>query len=255
VTQKLQDYTSMTIRKEVLRFLQKNGVETRFVSVIGERIYINNLKLSRFSRQRENIFLEQFPSFEVKRSKVFQRICTRASRVLKDALTPRERILLPSTLTCPGLTLYTVLEPYTRKYGVELILNNDLDEWDEKKLKNTGHIQDIDFHLLDKYNTVDAVALPLTLDGETEHILQTMLNGEKLELLSSPTTKNGIKLIYPLKNVPRSWLTEWVEIEGLNCVQEDAKGLTVDMLEFLEGFIPDVREKMMRSTSYILNDD
>jgi hypothetical protein len=46
----------MTIRKEVLRFLQKNGVETRFVSVVGERVYINNLKLSGFHAKRKNFF-------------------------------------------------------------------------------------------------------------------------------------------------------------------------------------------------------
>jgi len=244
----------MTAKQEVVRFLQKNGVETRFVSVVGERVYINNLKLSRFSRHREMLFLEQFPNFEVKRSKVFQRICTRASRVLKDALTPRDRILLHSTLTCAGLTLYTVLEPYTRKYGVELILSSELGRLDEK-LQGNGNIQGMGLQFQDKHKSVDAVALPLTLDGETEHVLQTMLNGDKLELLSSHTLKNGIKMIYPLRKVPRSWLGEWVKIERLDCVREEDKGLHVDMLEFLEGFIPDVREKMMRSASHISKED
>jgi len=96
-----------------------------------------------------------------------------------------------------------------------------------------------------------SVALPLTLDGEVEHILELMLEGEKLELLSSQTAKEGMKLIYPLINVPTSWIESWIEIEGLKCCFEHEDGLPREMLEFLEGFIPDVREKMMRSAFYI----
>ena len=112
----------MTVKQDVVRFLQQNGVETRFVSILDESVYINNLKLSRFSRKKEELFLENYPNFEVKRSKVFQKICTRASRVLKNALSPHDKILLADADDCVNLTLHAVLEPYTRKYGVELII-------------------------------------------------------------------------------------------------------------------------------------
>lgn len=231
------------VEHNVVKFLQRNGVETRFVSIIDEKIYINNLKLSRFSRKKEALFLENFPSFEVRRSKVFQRICTRASRVLKAGLSPGDRIMLAGPKNCVNLTLYTVLEPYTRKYGVELIMIDD--ELDSANgLKFIGEKQDI-----------DAVALPLTLDQEVEHILESILNGDRLDLLSSHSEKYGVKMIYPLINVPRSWLKSWADIEGLCCVFEDKEGLTGDMLEFLEGFIPDVREKMMSSAVYLYNKD
>nr|WP_243687660.1 hypothetical protein [Methanobacterium formicicum] len=53
----------MTMKQEVVRFLQKNGVETRFVSIVGERVYINNLKLSRFSRKKEELFFRGVSQF------------------------------------------------------------------------------------------------------------------------------------------------------------------------------------------------
>jgi len=231
------------IRKQnVIKFLQKNGVETRFVSIVDEKVYINNLRLSRFSRKKEELFLENFTAYEVRRSKVFQRICTRASRVLKDALRPRDRILLAGPKNCVNLTLHTVLEPYTRKYGVELIIGDDeVDVFSGLEFK--GKKQDI-----------DVVALPLTLDREVEHILESMLNGDKLGLLSSHSEKCGVKMIYPLVNVPGSWLKSWADIEGLHCDFEDKEGLSTDMLEFLEEFIPDVREKMMSSAVYLSNE-
>lgn len=236
----------MTVKQEVVRFLQKNGVETRFVSIVGGRVYINNLKLSRFSRKKEELFLGEYPNFEVHRSKIFQKICTRASRVLKNALNPRDKILLFDYGECVNFTLYTVLEPYTRKYGVELIIMDQegkMDDW----------VDSFQFH--GEKIGAGNVALPLTLDGEVEHILELMLKGEKLELLSSQTDKGGMKLIYPLINVPTSWIESWIEIEGLECCFEHEDGLSRAMLVFLEDFIPDVREKMMRSAFYIFQEN
>jgi hypothetical protein len=235
----------MVKKQEVVRFLQKNGVETRFVSIIDEKIYINNLKLSRFSRKREEIFLEHFPNFEVKRSKMFQKICTRASRVLKNALKPHDKIIVANPSNCVNRTLYAVLEPYTRKYGVELVMVPEFNfkEREEFKLPEKQELN------------VDAVALPLTLDGEVEHIIGTILDGENLDLVSLHTCSDGVKMVYPLINVPRSWIKSWVEIEGLNCVFEEEAGLPGEVLEFLEGFIPDVREKMMRSALYLSQDE
>ena len=234
----------MTMKQEVVRFLQKSGVETRFVSIVDEKVYVNNLKLSRFSRKKEEIFLEEFTNFEVRRSKVFQKICSRASRVLKNSLSPHDKIILSNPSNCANLALYTVLEPYTRKYGVELLLQaDDVGRWNELK------IQEKKSEL-----SMDSMALPLTLDGEVEHILENMLKGENLDILSAHSKKNGIKMIYPLSNVPISWIESWADIEDLNCNFEPNAGLPRDMLEFLEGFIPDVREKMMSSAFYLSGD-
>ena len=59
----------MTEKQDVLKFLKKNGVETRFVSILGKKVYVNNLKLSRFSRKKEELFLANYPHYDVRRSK------------------------------------------------------------------------------------------------------------------------------------------------------------------------------------------
>ena len=222
-------------KQKMVRFLQKMGVDIRFVSIVDGQIFINNFRLSRFSRAKEEFLLEKYPQYTICRSKIFQKICTRASRVLKDALSPRESILLVHDETCVSLALYAVLESYSRKYGVKIIYNHRTDKLEIKNL--------------------NSIVLPLTLDDEVENIISEMLNGEKLRLLSSKTAKSGIKLIYPLINVPRQWIGSWAEDENFECVANDYKGLPCEMLEFMEGFIPDVREKMIKSGVYLSGDN
>ncbi|MBC7112074.1 MAG: hypothetical protein H5T35_07700, partial [Methanothermobacter sp.] len=79
-------------RSELLSFLSELGVDTRFVSVTPGEVLINNLRFSRFSRRREELFRERFPDVDVVRSKVFQKICSRASRVLSSNLRPRSEV-------------------------------------------------------------------------------------------------------------------------------------------------------------------
>ena len=40
-----------TSKKDVLKYLKIIGVDTRFISYTPEKIYINNLRFSRFSRK------------------------------------------------------------------------------------------------------------------------------------------------------------------------------------------------------------
>jgi len=225
----------VTGKLEVLNFLKKIGVDTRFISLVNNHVYINNLRYSRLSRVKEELFLEKYPQYKVSRSKIFQKICTRASRILKDILSPRDGIFLIQDGTCTNMALYTVLESYTRKYGVEIIMRQSL----------------TDLEKLD----VNSVALPLTLDDEVENIIFELLNGEKLRLLSSKNAKDGIKMIYPLIKVPIWWIQMWIDNEDLNCIFPEYESLPRDMLEFLELFIPDVREKMYRSGVYISNEN
>jgi hypothetical protein len=223
------------MKKDVTRFLQKMGVDPRFVSILGDRILINNLRFSRFSRAKEDVFLERYPQYQVSRSKVFQKICTRASRVLKDVLSPKDRIFMLEDGSCLSMVLHAVLESYTRKYGVEIIRGNSWEDMDG---------QDI-----------NSIALPLNLDDEVENILFEMLDGKKMQLSISKTGENGLKLIYPLINVPNSWICSWAQVEGLTCMHKKQEGPAREILEFLSGFIPDVREKMMRSAKFLVENE
>ena len=66
-------------KKDVLKFLKIIGVDTRFISYTPEKIYINNLRFSKFSRTREATFNKQYPEIEVVRSSLFQKICSRSA--------------------------------------------------------------------------------------------------------------------------------------------------------------------------------
>lgn len=200
------------------------------MSILDKKVYINNLRFSRFSRRREERFLNRFSDFKVVRSKIFQKICMRASKVLSDSLNPQERIFVVKGATIYDYALYVILEPYRRKYGIEIILGDDIS--DSKNL-----------------NT-DSIALSLTLDDEVENILKLILKGVKIELLSSKIEYEGINLVYPLINIPRSWICSWLDVGEDKCEFSVIHDPSKDLLKFLEGIIPDIRENIYKSAYF-----
>jgi hypothetical protein len=218
--------------RDLVKFLQKTGVDTRFVSIVGNKIFINNLKFSRFSREKEGLFLNVYPEMEVVRSKIFQKICTRASRNLAHSIHPKEKIFLIEDDDPLNFALHVILEPYQRKYGIKIVFGNAISE-------------SMDLN-------VNSIASALTLDHEAENIINSMINGKKIELLSSIELFNGKKMIYPLINIPKAWIYSWVENkphEELNQNYETPE----DFLTFLEGIIPDVRENLYKSAIFTTN--
>jgi len=223
--------------KEVSRFLQKIGVDTRFVSIIGTSIHVNNQRFSKFSNNRQETFIRNFPNFSITRSKIFQRICTRASRVLANSLKPKEKILILESDKCSSFILDVILEPYTRKYGIKIVHANDL----EYAIKSGA----------------DSIALPLTLDNEVESILGNILTGEKIEVYSLKNrfgAADNIKYIYPLLNVPRSWIVSWLEKLEYEFKYQSENSVTIDLIKFFESFIPDVRENILKSAFYVVRE-
>ncbi|MBZ2166077.1 ATPase [Methanobacterium sp. VT] len=221
------------MNRDVIKFLHQIGVDTRFISIIDEHILINNQRFSRFSNKRQETFIKKFPSFSISRSKIFQKICTRASRILANSLKPGERIFIIENDKCSNFILDVIIEPYKRKYGIEIIYGNDLED-------------------ANKHNA-DSVALPLNLDDEVQKILGKILNGEKIEVYSLKNrydTENNLKLIYPLINVPRSWLVSWLEKLDFEYKYSN-ESTESDLIEFFEGFIPDVRENILKSALYV----
>ena len=218
------------MNKDLVKFLQKTGVETRFVSIIENKVYINNLKLSRFSRKKEEEFLNVYPEMKVVRSKIFQKICTRASRNLAHVIRPKEKIFMAKNDDPLNFALHVVLEPYQRKYGIKLLFGNDINE-------------NIDLD-------ADSVALAITLDHEAENILNSMINGEKIELLSSKGFLDDKKIIYPLITVPKAWICSWIENKPQKGFEQNYE-TPEDFLKFLETIIPDVRENLYKSAFFI----
>ncbi len=225
------------VKTDVTQFLQRIGVDTRFVSIDGNHVFVNNQRFSRFSNKRQETFMGKFPSFSISRSKVFQKICTRASRVLANSLKPGERILILETDKCSNFILDVIIEPYTRKYGIKIVYGRVLEDAME--------------------SGADSIALPVTLDDEVESIMENILNGEKIEVFSLKNkyyTENNIKFIYPLLNVPKSWLVSWLEKLDFQYKHSPEESFAVDLIEFFEGFIPDVRENILKSALYVVNE-
>jgi hypothetical protein len=221
------------VNRDVIKFLHQIGVDTRFISIIDNHIFINNQRFSRFSNKRQETFIRKFPSFSISRSKIFQKICTRASRILANSLKPGEKIFIKEDDRCSNFILDVIIEPYKRKYGIEIVYGDDL-----KDANKLG---------------ADAVALPLNLDDEVEKILGKILNGEKIEVYSLKNrydSENNFKFIYPLINIPRSWLLSWLEKLDLKYKYSN-KSTESDLIEFFEGFIPDVRENILKSALYV----
>ena len=59
------------INKELTKFLQIIGIDTRFVSIVGKHIFINNQRFSRFSNKRQVTFIRKFPNYSINKSKIF----------------------------------------------------------------------------------------------------------------------------------------------------------------------------------------
>jgi hypothetical protein len=224
-----------TEKKEILRFLKKVGVDTRFVSVMPQELLINNLRFSKFSRSREELFKKNYPELNVVRSTIFQKICARSSKVLGESLKPREKVLINQSGNPGDLALSVILEPYSRKYGIEIIEK----EFDLENLET----------LKEDFNVV---ALPLTLDEEVENVLGRIFNGEKIELESCQKDFQGLKLIYPLLNVPQEWICYWLNRE--DCSNNEENELAHEFLMYLEGVVPQVRENILKSAHFVVGE-
>lgn len=221
------------MNKDILDFLGMIGVNNQFISLYNGSIFINNLRFSKFSRKKEELFLAKHPDWKVVRSKVFQKMCLRASRILNKSLNPGEKVFLEKNFNCTNLALFIILEPYTRKYGVEIIYSGDLS--------------------LARPDEVDLVASPLTLDREVENIIHQMLQGEKIEPTITKSKSKELEIIYPLLNIPDSWIEFWISEYSFACNTSPVDKVSYDLLEFLGEYIPDVRENMLKSALFILN--
>jgi len=214
-----------------LRFLGKIGVDTRFLSVYNFNIFINNQRFSRFTRQRQEQFLRNYSEYHIHRSGLFQKICTRVSRVLAGSIKPREKILVQDDNSCEDFALKILLEPYKRKYGIE-ILSGNMADFDSREY--------------------DSIAMTTTLDDEAVHVLNRLFNGEKLDVLHvENNNKMDHKLIYPLQNVPVSWIVGWVRNIGYEYEFQHQNSYELETLTFLENFVSDVRENILKSAMFI----
>ena len=203
-----------TSKKDVLKFLKLIGVDSRFISYTPQKIYINSLRFSKFSRTREKTFYKQYPEIEVVRNSLFQKICSKSAKTLTLEIKPNSKILMPKD----NYICELLLEPYSRKYGVELVYEGDYDL---------------------KVN-------PLILDDKVNTIFEGIFNGEGLNIHKKDDE------VYPLANVTLDWINSFLEMDGQDLIEkENDSELANSFSEFLEDVAPQFRENVVSASEFI----
>ena len=212
--QNSDDEAFTTSKKDVLKYLKIIGVDTRFISYTPNKIYINNLRFSKFSRKRQEIFEKQFGEIEVVRNKLFQKICSKSSKTLSSQLKPKTTILFKDD----NYLIDLLLEPYTRKYGVEIVKNGEYDV---------------------RVNTT-------TLDDEVNNIFESIFKGEGIKF------RNCENEIYPLINVSLDWINSFLEMDGQKTIEkQNTNEIANRFSEFLDDVTAQYKENVLKATEYV----
>lgn len=227
-------------KKDVMKFLKQIGVDTRFVSFFDDggdiKLYIENLRFSKFSKKRRETFNRHYPDMMVVRSSLFQKICSRSSKTLAESLSPKERILIPRMDNDYNKFLYIVIEPYSRKYGIRFI------EYDE-------NISADDF---------DSVISPLNLNQEVNHILNDIFDGKGIEWDGKLDLSNiydfDLKdkdIIFPFINVPQEWINDFLGIEKEYEIDYENEDIAESFMGFLTEINPQFKENVLAASSFL----
>lgn len=200
-------------KKDVLKYLKIIGVDSRFISYTPSKIYINNLRFSKFSRKRQETFNKQYPKIEVVRNSLFQKICSKSAKTLSD-IKPNSTILIPED----NFMVDVILEPYTRKYGVKLVHDGDY----------------------------DLIVNPVILDDKVNQIFSTIFAGVGIDFNKKDNE------IYPLINVPLNWINSFLEMDGKSKIKNvNNDEIASSFMEFLENVAPQYRENVLKASDYI----
>ena len=200
-------------KKDVLKYLKIIGVDSRFISYTPSKIYINNLRFSKFSRKRQETFNKQYPKIEVVRNSLFQKICSKSAKTLSD-IKPNSTILIPED----NFMVDVILESYTRKYGVKLVHDGDY----------------------------DLIVNPVILDDKVNQIFSTIFAGVGIDFNKKDNE------IYPLINVPLNWINSFLEMDGKSKIKNvNNDEIASSFMEFLEDVAPQYRENVLKASDYI----
>lgn len=201
-------------KSDILRFLKDLGVDTRYISIWENKIYINNLRFSKFSKRRQNNFELKFKSQKVIRSSLFQEIATNASRELSKTIKPKMKILIKKDVN-PLINI--LLEPYTRKYGVKLVL--------------------------DENEEYDVIASKLTLDMKIHLICNNIFKGKGINY---PVFDKNY--IYPLIKVTNKQINDFL---GGKILEEKYNDISGEFIEFLDETVTQYKFNILKSVEYL----
>ncbi|MDR1819133.1 MAG: hypothetical protein LBR15_02665 [Methanobrevibacter sp.] len=238
-------------KKDVLKFLGRIGVDTRFISLYEYEVYINNLRFSKFSKKKEEIFMNKFPEVNVLRSTLFQRTAAKASKSLSHSINVKDNILIFNHIKRDILS-NILLEPYLRKYGVKFIDSKFKSYQDLIKSKKTSEFL--------KDNNIDCVVSSISMDEEVNSILSAILSGKGLK--SYPQYLNSendfkIKILYPfMNNIDSETIETLCEVLKINGEDENvhkSNELTKEFMNFLDDLVPYSKENILKSANFLNN--
>ena len=208
--------------KNIIKTLNKKGVDTRFISLYEDKIFINNLKFSKFSRKKEEKFNQDYPHIQVIRSTLFQKMCIKVSRTVKNQIKPHDILYIEDDNSLESILLYILLEAYKRKYGIKIT---------NVQSENTIKISNY------------------CLDDFTLEYLDLMINGEEiLETVDSNT-------VCPLAHVPHQWIVDWAKSTDIKYsnINKYEESIPQEIIDFLDKHIPNVKESIKQSVNYLQN--
>ncbi|MDR3222679.1 MAG: hypothetical protein LBT66_02920 [Methanobrevibacter sp.] len=239
-------------KQDVLKFLGRIGVDTRFISFYEDRIYINNLRFSKFSKKREEIFKNRFPKINVLRSTAFQKIAIKASKSLSHSIGIKDQILIFNG-TKRDVLSNIILESYLRKYGINLIHSNFKSYEEFVKLKNSK--KTIKFL---KDNNINGVVSSISMDEEVDSILSAILSGEGLKSYSNYINFNNnksLKILYPfINNIDNDSIETICEILKINGKDKNSykrNELASEFMNFLDNQVHYYKENILKSANFL----
>ncbi|MDO5825434.1 MAG: hypothetical protein Q4Q22_03560 [Methanosphaera sp.] len=206
--------------RNIIKTLNKLGVDTRYISLYENKIYINNIKFSRFSRKKEDDFHQTYPDIMVIRSKLFQKICVKVSRTVKSQIKPRDVLYISDDSTPKSLLLNVVMEPYKRKYGITVT---------------------------DDFAKANKSVSSMCINDFVNEYVRLMINANRI------TGCLEENVVYPLIHIDNEWINDWIKTTDLCYDLEDEFDDEVEdeIIEFLDTKIPNVRESIMQSVDYL----
>ena len=206
--------------RKIIKALNKIGVDTRYVSLYDNSIYINNLKFSKFSRKKEEDFGSLYPNISVVRSKLFQKICVKVSRTIKNQIKPRDIIYIEDDNTPDVILLNVVLESYRRKYGITITT----DRTQANKIVSTKCINDF-----------------------ASDYINLMISGDKITSYFNENT------IYPLLHIDYAWILDWIDTTNIRYKSKEKTQIESSdkIIKFLDTKIPNVSESIIQSVKYL----
>ena len=150
------------------------------------------------------------------------------SSILSQTLKPQDTVLLPEIKDATDELLVIILEPYSRKYGIQFIDYKDKDNYE-----------------------IDKIVESLTVNIEAYNILSDIFSGEGINF-KRHQKEDSIPRIYPFLNVSNEWINSFLEEENIiNYPKREYGNLSLEFMEFISKIIPQYKENILKSKDFI----